>query len=256
MKIGPLAKTQILSLRINLGAKRYFAEVILRESFKMAGQTVITVNTAHLNSLRNNSQYQIANQNALLVLPDGWPIALLASLAVKKIQKRVTGSDLIPYIFNMPKEKILKIAILGVPSSFDAKLDQLIFENTERIDLVYKNSMPQEVFNSPLVLGEIAQEVSKSSPNLIITCFGSPKQEIFNEFYLRNTSMGVAIGVGATLDFLLGAQRRSPLVFRLLGLEWAFRLIRNPRRLFRRYLIATIEFSKLLLEYLFQKRTH
>jgi N-acetylglucosaminyldiphosphoundecaprenol N-acetyl-beta-D-mannosaminyltransferase len=78
---------------------------------------------------------------------------------------------------------------------------------------------------------------SESCPDVMLFALGSPKQEYALVRYVDRFRPAVAMGVGATFDFLVGRQRRSPQWMSRYGLEWLYRLAQNPRRLWRRYLV-------------------
>jgi N-acetylglucosaminyldiphosphoundecaprenol N-acetyl-beta-D-mannosaminyltransferase len=82
---------------------------------------------------------------------------------------------------------------------------------------------------------EILARIEAANPDLLLIAFGAPKQEKWANMHVRQWKVPLAIGVGGTLDFLAGAQRRAPRVFQKLGLEWVWRVGTNPKRLFRRY---------------------
>lgn len=85
---------------------------------------------------------------------------------------------------------------------------------------------------------EVCSRIIASSPALILLAVGSPQQEmIAYELFQRSGSRGTALCIGASLDFLIGREQRAPRMLQQAGLEWAFRLVHNPRRLWRRYLI-------------------
>ena len=250
-----VSRTEVrcMNLRISLGRQAEILDRILSDSKKMLGITVITPNIGHLRSLRIDPEYRKAMSNASLVLPDGWPIALLASGVGRRHQERVTGSDLIPKLLSVSKTEVMRIAILGIPQKYEATLRRYLDSNSRNVTLVYLHEMPEYQFLSFDELTKISKEIIESKPNLVISCFGSPNQEIFNENYLRSKGIGTVIGAGATFDFILGRQKRSPLILRKIGLEWLFRLLLDPKRLIFRYTSGTLEYLSLVGKHLIHK---
>jgi N-acetylglucosaminyldiphosphoundecaprenol N-acetyl-beta-D-mannosaminyltransferase len=83
----------------------------------------------------------------------------------------------------------------------------------------------------------VLERIRAASPQLIFVALGAPKQERWIDEHAHELSPAVAMGVGASLDFVAGRVRRAPSWLSALGLEWAFRLVQEPRRLWRRYLV-------------------
>jgi N-acetylglucosaminyldiphosphoundecaprenol N-acetyl-beta-D-mannosaminyltransferase len=94
---------------------------------------------------------------------------------------------------------------------------------------------------------QIVQEVARTRPDLLLVGLGSPKQEVFLSNNWHELNATVAVGVGIALEFLAGTQRRAPLWMQRAGLEWSWRLLKEPGRLWKRYLIQDPRFFWLLL---------
>jgi len=246
-------EVKIHNLRLTLGSYSEIVHRIYNESQLFNNRLIITPNIGHLHSLRTKDRYRSALNQAFLSLPDGWPIAMLASLTTRTWQSRITGSDLILKLLFMDKETCWKVAVLGLPTSYHEKLKAVLKESARNVELVYLNDMNPSVFLSGDALTKIAQEINILKPNLIISSFGSPKQELFNHEILVKGSFGIAIGGGASIDFLVGKQKRSPRFFRIIGLEWLYRIVREPRRLIFRYIVGLCELNILIARHLFSK---
>ena len=91
-----------------------------------------------------------------------------------------------------------------------------------------------------------AQRVAESGAQLLLVALGSPKQELWIHRHRGELGPVVAVGVGASIDFVAGMVRRAPAWMSRAGLEWLFRLAQEPRRLFRRYLVEDVRFLPIL----------
>jgi N-acetylglucosaminyldiphosphoundecaprenol N-acetyl-beta-D-mannosaminyltransferase len=89
----------------------------------------------------------------------------------------------------------------------------------------------------------IIEDIKAADPDILLVAFGNPKQEKWIGMYRRELSVPVMIGVGATLDFIAGHRKRAPKWMQLVGLEWFHRLVQEPRRLWRRYVVDLVAFS-------------
>jgi N-acetylglucosaminyldiphosphoundecaprenol N-acetyl-beta-D-mannosaminyltransferase len=97
----------------------------------------------------------------------------------------------------------------------------------------------------------IAQEIKRAEPDVLFVAMTSPKKEQFMARWADHMSVPVVHGVGGSFDVLAGQVKRAPRIWQKLGLEWLFRVLQEPRRLWRRYLFTNVAFVRLLLrEYL------
>ena len=94
------------------------------------------------------------------------------------------------------------------------------------------------LMQDPEARRKAAEFISSQKPRFTFVCVGSPQQELIASEALKiDGSRGLALCVGAALEFITGTQKRAPLIARRLGLEWAHRLLSNPRRMWKRYLV-------------------
>ena len=95
----------------------------------------------------------------------------------------------------------------------------------------------------------INQKISAASPDIVIACFGCPKQEKWVYENYKKYNAAVSICAGATVDFLAGSVKRAPKWMSEYGLEWFYRFLKEPKRLFKRYFIDDIKIFRLTLKY-------
>ncbi len=109
--------------------------------------------------------------------------------------------------------------------------------------------------NDPAELLWIEKVVEEARPDLLCVAFGAPKQEIWMQRHRERLQVGVILPVGGAFDTQAGLQRRAPLWMQRIALEWLFRVIMEPRRLWRRYLVGNTQFILLVLrQWAHQKR--
>jgi N-acetylglucosaminyldiphosphoundecaprenol N-acetyl-beta-D-mannosaminyltransferase len=99
----------------------------------------------------------------------------------------------------------------------------------------------------------LLQRIKQARADLVLVAFGAPKQELFADHARRALPTAVFVGVGATFDFIAGRVRRAPRWMQRAGLEWFYRLSREPRRLWRRYLVRDPKFVALVLRQWLQR---
>lgn len=196
---------------------------------------VLTPNAGQLATYRKNNELRTFLSNAQLRLIDGWPLAFAASLAEGKTWPRVTGSNLLP--------KLL--------SNLDTNTKVGIIGGSNRLDIEGKLKTLYPKLNLPLVNDDIFFDDQQSVKrildlcknyeiNLLILALGHPKQEFLASELQKNSvsSLRVVLCFGASIDFLVGKQKRAPKFLQKLGLEWFYRLITNPQKFTKRYLLA------------------
>jgi N-acetylglucosaminyldiphosphoundecaprenol N-acetyl-beta-D-mannosaminyltransferase len=115
-------------------------------------------------------------------------------------------------------------------------------------------SAPQIDASDPESWGPGIEEVRAGRPDLVLVALGAPKQELWIHRAARLLRPAVLLGVGASLDFIAGTARRAPRWMSAAGLEWAYRLAREPRRLWRRYLVRDPRFFQILLAQMVAQR--
>jgi len=145
----------------------------------------------------------------------------------------VPGSDLTVLLF----ERIItagdRIAIIGGDSALLAGL-QVKYPDVTFV----QHQPPMGLMKDPEARRRAAEFIAAQEPRFTFVCVGSPQQELIaSEASRIEGSRGLALCVGAALEFITGTQKRAPLFARRLGLEWAHRLLSNPRRMWRRYLV-------------------
>jgi N-acetylglucosaminyldiphosphoundecaprenol N-acetyl-beta-D-mannosaminyltransferase len=122
-----------------------------------------------------------------------------------------------------------------------ASAAEILQERYPGLKIVGVNSPPY----SPVLEMDpaIIDEIKAAEPDILLVAFGNPKQEKWIGMHRQDLSVPVMIGVGATLDFIAGHRQRAPRWMQVTGLEWLFRLLQEPRRLWRRYVVDLVAFS-------------
>lgn len=187
---------------------------------------------------RRDKRFRALCERASALVPDGYPIARLAQWKARTSVQRVTGTDVFNRLCSVAIEHDLTISLLGG----EAGVGELAIRNLQ----ARYGSFRVGVVTAPLAsdlsdsryLARLADEISSYENNVVAICLGSPKQEeLFAELVDRGELRGggVFLGVGAAVDFFAGRIARAPVLLRRIGLEWLFRLAKEPRRLLRRY---------------------
>jgi N-acetylglucosaminyldiphosphoundecaprenol N-acetyl-beta-D-mannosaminyltransferase len=195
---------------------------------------VVTPNVDHAVLFQRRADLRAAYANASLVLADGAPIVLASRLLRRALPERVAGSDLVPRIFASAKTP-LKVFLLGAAEGVAQSAAARIEREWPNVQVVGTYSPPIGFENCPAESSRILAAVAATSPDLLVIGLGAPKQELWVHRHQHELQAKVALCVGATIDFLAGHRRRSPLWMQRAGLEWLHRVMSEPRRLAARY---------------------
>ena len=202
----------------------------------------VTANVHHLGLLRTQDAFRDVYRRADLVLADGMPIVWASRVLRPPLPGRVAGADLVSPLCRRAAREGLGVYFLGGHRAADL---HAVIERMRRKhpDLVVHGSWPPFGFeSSPDALHAILAEINAVKPDILFVGVGSPKQEYWMTSYAGELDAGVIVGVGAAIDLLAGRVRRAPIPVQKAGLEWAWRLAHEPRRLWRRYLVDSAPF--------------
>lgn len=189
-----------------------------------------------------NADLQRAILNSDLSLMDGKPPLRVARKRGVPLPEKVSGSDFVPKVCEMAAREGLSVFILGGKEGApEAARDNLLVKHPDlKIAGAYS---PKFGFEKDVEeLAKINAMLLEARPDILFACLSCPKQEIFVE---RNKSVyktPVSISCGATVDFLAGSVQRAPEWVSQSGLEWLYRFVKEPKRLFRRYFVDSWHF--------------
>lgn len=179
-------------------------------------------------------------QESFLVTADGMPLVWASKLLGNSISGRVTGSDLIPRLVEECAKKNKSIFLLGGKEEVNAKAKDILYAKSPTLKIVgaYSSLIKIDKEN-PLQEEEldrkIIEEINSSKADILLIALGNPKQEYW---YYKNSHLlktKIAIGIGGTLDFISGNIKRAPKWMQRFGLEWIFRFLQEPSRMWKRY---------------------
>lgn len=196
-----------------------------------------TVNVAILMMMRADARLQNFVDRAALVVADGQPIVWIAPLLGESLPERVTGIDLIDALCERAAREGKRVYLLGAAEDTVAKVAQRLRASHANLNVEYSNGY----FTRDEAAAR-AELIRASRTDILFVGMGVPRQEIFIDEQWRRLGVGVAIGAGGSFDVLAGLRARAPKWMQKAGMEWLFRLVQEPRRLFVRYLVTNIRF--------------
>ena len=240
-----------------------FDKVTSEETLRIIGQMIAsgrphyaaTANVDFVVQALGDVELRRILADADLVLCDGMPLVWASKFLGNALPERVTGSDLVPALLAESERRGWRVFFLGGTNESVARAAERVKVQHPKLELVGAYSPP---FRPLLEMDheDILQRVRAARPDILLVAFGCPKQEKWINMQFRHAGVPVSIGVGATIDFLAGSVRRAPLWMQRSGLEWIFRLLQEPRRLFRRYFTDLWVFAWAILVQAWQLRGH
>jgi N-acetylglucosaminyldiphosphoundecaprenol N-acetyl-beta-D-mannosaminyltransferase len=201
-------------------------------------QQVSFVNPACVNIAAHDRGYRRLLARAEMVLPDGIGIKIAADLLGVPLKQNVNGTDLFPRLCEMFERRGVSIFLLGGQPGVAERVAEVIGQRWPDLRIVGV----RDGFFSVAQEGEVAAEVSASWADVVLVARGVPMQDVFIDRHLHQLGVKVAIGVGGLFDFVSGRINRAPLWMRDSGLEWIYRLMQEPSRMWRRYLVGNFTF--------------
>ena len=194
-----------------------------------------------------DQRFAEALQAADLALPDGISVVMASRLLGAPIPERVTGGDMMERLCAEAARHGLSVFFLGgLPGAAIGAAENLV-RRYPALKIAGTYCPPLGFEKEPMEAAHVRQIIARARPDILCVAFGAPKQEIWMHENCPTLPVGVAISVGAALDTQAGLRRRAPRWTHDLGIEWLYRLIREPRRLWRRYLVGNSHFIYLTL---------
>ena len=179
-------------------------------------------------------------RNADLVTADGMPIVLLSRLMGRPLPERVTGADMVPAICRRCAEEGLSVYVLGGDrEAVEEALGKLKVESGKLKVVGVDPAFVKLDQDQP----EIIERINAARPDVLFVALGNPKQEMWMGRNAAKLDVGAMIGIGGTFNFLAGRVKRAPKWMQKGGLEWVYRIIQEPGRLWRRYAYGLVKFS-------------
>jgi N-acetylglucosaminyldiphosphoundecaprenol N-acetyl-beta-D-mannosaminyltransferase len=210
------------------------------------GGAVFTPNVDHVIKAESNVAFRRAYDHASLSLADGMPLVWVAGLLGCPLPERVAGSDLLMPLLDLAARRHWRVYLLGGAPGVAEATAQLLTVDRGVCVVGWDDCLIRS--DGSDVTGDSVARASAARPDLILVGLGPPKQELWIDRASGAVGPAVSFGIGAGLDFLAGKFKRAPRWMARTGLEWAFRLIQEPRRLWRRYLVEGPRFALVVLE--------
>ncbi len=188
-------------------------------------------------AFRDTDYLQILNR-ATLVLADGIGVRLAGRILNCHIRENVNGTDLFPILCNALQKHKLRLYLLGGSTGVPEGVAEWVARNYPALKICgVRNG-----YFTPEDESEVLNDIREAKADVLLTAFGVPRQEAWIARCKEATGAKISIGVGGLFDFYSGRIPRAPIWLRELGMEWFYRFLQEPRRMWRRYFVGNAVF--------------
>lgn len=198
---------------------------------------IVTPNSEIVVKANENDELMDIIENADMVVPDGIGLVIASKIIKNPLKERVTGIDLMLNLISFASENNKTVYLLGGKPSVADKAKHKLLEKYPNLNIVgthdgYFKGMHNGNFNSEEEK-EVVNEISDLRPDFLFVALGAPAQENFINKYKKNLNANILMGVGGSFDVISGEVKRAPKIWQKLGLEWLYRVVKEPWRIKR-----------------------
>jgi len=208
------------------------------------------VNAGKIVMMQEDVQLRESVNSANIINADGQAVIWASKLLGKPLKERVAGIDLMGSLVELAYQKGYKIYCLGAKEEVVSKVIEKYKQKYSK-DIIagYRNG-----YFSKEEEPQIARDIAESGAQILFVAISSPKKEIFLYDHRETLkSLNFIMGVGGSFDVVSGLVKRAPIWMQNMGLEWFYRFIQEPKRMWKRYLIGNSKFIFLILKEKFKK---
>ena len=203
---------------------------------------IVTPNVDHIMIFQNDSLFREIYSNAYLKLADGMPLIWASKFLGVPLREKISGSDLFPKLCELSAKKGYRLFFLGGRPGSALKAKELLEGKYRQIKIVGVYSPHYGFENDKNENDKIIRMIRASNPDILCVGLGAPKQEKWIYKYYKDINVPLSIGIGVSFEFVAGIVKRAPFWMQKAGLEWFWRLMMEPNRLWKRYLFDDMKF--------------
>ena len=235
----------VLGTRISVTNYEAVAQCLERWVYSNESRYICVANVHVLMEAYDSVDFRNVVNSADLVVPDGMPLVWMMRLKGVRHQQRVYGPTLMLHVLEEAARQNISVGFYGGRPEVLTALIKRMQARYKGLNVAFAESPPFKEMSSAEDT-EIIERINQSGARILFVGLGCPKQEIWMAEH-RGKVTAVMLGVGAAFDFHAGVKPQAPAWMQVIGLEWLFRLITEPRRLWKRYLYHNPRFLALAI---------
>ena len=210
---------------------------------------VITPNVDQIVRIENDNYFRTICENCELLLVDGHPLMWIAKWYGTPLKEKICGSDLVPELCRVAAQKGHSVFLLGAAEGVAAKAAENLKHKYAGLKVAGVYSPPYGFEKDEKEIEKINKILFESKADMLFVGMGVPKQDIFIYENMYKYQVPMSFSIGATIDFIAGIQKRAPKWVNQIGMEWFYRFLQEPKRMFKRYFIDDVKIIKLIRKY-------
>jgi N-acetylglucosaminyldiphosphoundecaprenol N-acetyl-beta-D-mannosaminyltransferase len=251
--LGSAERVDVLGLKIhNLTMAETLAavrEIVERKRYCYA----VTPNVDHAVKFNKSAQFRELYAKAELVVPDGVPLLWAARMLGTPLKERINGTDLFEGTCELAEQRGYAVFLLGGSPGAAASACENLSQRHPALNIAGWDCPPMGFYKSEDQNRAVQKKIQESGADILFVGLGAPQQERWMCDFGEGSGVSLALGVGVSFSFVGGLISRAPAWMQRNGLEWLWRLGKEPRRLSRRYLLEDLPFFWLLLRAMLKK---
>ena len=240
--VPSLPTVTLHGIRIHALTESQTIQTILDRLARTEGGWVVTANLDHIRRLTIDPSYTELCSPADLMVADGMPLIWASRLQRTPLPERVAGSSMVWTLTQAAAHNSRSIFLLGGDPGTAERAAAKFRETFPSLQIAGLHCPNFGFEKDPAAITAIKQMISDTRPDIVFVALGSPKQEKLIAQLRETSPASWWIGVGISFSFVCGDVKRAPKWMQRLGLEWIHRLLQEPRRLARRYLVDDLPF--------------
>ena len=244
-----MVKQPLLNTYVNNVSMKEAVNEIERLAENGIASYIVPINVDVVIKIEKDEKLKEIADNANLVLVDGKPLVWISKWLKIPVKEKVSGSDLVPEICEAALQKGFRLFIIGGKDGVAESAQRNLEKNYPGIKIVGTYSPPIGFESNGNECKKINEMISDCQADILFVCLGCPKQEKWVYENYKKYGATVSICAGATVDFLAGNVKRAPKWMSDHGLEWFYRFLQEPKRLFKRYFIDDVKIFLLAFKY-------
>ena len=221
-----MESVDILGVRVDNATAAETLEILSRFVTDGRPHQVVTVNAEFVMEAQRNPAFRVVLGEADLALPDGYGLLWASRMQGMPLRERVAGSDLLPLIAHLSAGRGYRLFLLGAAPGVAERTARILAKANPGLQIAGTFSGSPH----PEHDDELVARILPTSPDMLFVAYGAPRQDLWIARNKHRLGVPVCMGVGGSFDFVAGVRARAPRWMRERGLEWLYRLAREPKR--------------------------
>lgn len=204
----------------------------------------VVINASKVVLMNKDEKIRNIIKKCTMINADGQSIVWASKFLKKTLPERVAGIDLMENLIKLSAEKGYSIYFFGATEEVVTKVVEIYRNKYINLKIAgYRNGYFEDSD-----MPNIINDMKNSKADIMFVAFSSPKKEYWLADYMKDVEIPFCMGVGGSFDVIAGKTKRAPVFMQKLGLEWFYRFLQEPRRMWKRYLIGNLTFIKLTIK--------